>query len=410
MKKLISLLATVLLLTMVSACDSFVEEVDLPIDTIDDSQLTDETQVPFVITGVQSRFSTTYDRIAVFAGGISDELIFDQRVPNATFPSFREMDEGDITFANNSNDGLYNDLGELRFFSDNLLVRIADIQFEDTDIQRDAQFTGNFYGGVARYFFAAYYGLSQEEGGGVLTDDPAHPGPFVPAPQMYAQAIDKLTTARGFADEYHTRVVNTLIARIHLFQGNFSEARAAAQAGLQSGDAAFESLHTPENTNYWWSQAGPGRHQWVVDFRFKAYVDEDPAEANRIQLAEIEGNDGTDETPATMFYRQDRYTVQGTPLPFATWQENELMLAELDLRDGNTGAALDRMNAVRASHELAPLADANLDALALEREKELFTMGLRLPDQRRLNLWHLGAGTWQYLPITQSERNGNDNF
>ena len=406
MKQLIALLSTVLLLTMVGACDSFVEEVDLPIDTIDDSQLSDESQIPFVITGVQSRFSTTYDRVAVFAGGISDELFFDQRVPNATFPSFMEMDVGDITFSNNSNDGLYNDLGELRFFSDNLLVRAAEITFEDGDLQRDAQFTGNFYGGVARFFYAAYYGLTQNEGGGVITDDPDNPGPFIPAVQMYGLALDKLNAARGFADDYHTRVTNTLIARIHLFQGNFSEARAAAQGGMQNGDAAFESLHTPENTNYWWSQAGPGRHQWVVDFRFKQYVDDDPAEANRIQLAEIVGNDD----PPSTFYRQDRYVLQSTPLPFATWQENELMLAELDLRDGNAAGALGRMNAVRESHGLSALADANMDVLMLEREKDLFTMGLRLPDQRRFGTWHLGGGTWQYLPITQSERNINPNF
>ena len=406
MRQLLTFLALVLVVTMGAACDSFVESVDEPIDTIGDDLLNNPEQIPFVITGIQSRFSTTYDRLAVHSGGLSDELFFDQRVPNATFPSFREMDEGDITFANNSNDGVYNDLGELRFFSDDLLRRLADITFDDQDLQREAQFTGNFYGGVARYFFAVYFGLTQREGGGVITDDPDNPGPFVPSSEMYALALDKLNAARGLADDYHTRVINTLVARIHLFQGNFGEARSAANAGLQDGDDAFTSLHTPENTNYWWSQAGPGRHQWVVDFRFKGYVDEDPAEANRIQLAEIAGNDD----PPTTFYRQDRYTVQGTPLPFVTWQENALMLAELDLRDGNAASALGRMNAVRASHGLSDLGAADMDVLALERDKELFTMGLRLPDQRRLDAWHLGAETWQFFPITQSERNGNDNF
>ena len=405
MKQLTTFLATLLLLTMVGACDSFVEEVDLPIDTIDDTQLTDETQISFVITGIQSRFSTTYDRVAVFAGGISDELFFDQRVPNATFPSFKEMDDGDITFSNNSNDGLYGGVGELRFFSDNLLTRISEITFEDAALQQEAQFIGNFYGGVARYFYAAYYGLTQTEGGGVITDDPENPGPFVPSAQMYALALDKLNAARGFADDYHTRVVNTLIARIHLFQGNFGEARAAAQGGLQAGDPAFESLHTPENSNYWYVQAGEGRHQWVVDFRYKGYVDADPAEGNRIQLTEVVGNDD----PPTTFYRQDRYVARETPLPFVTWQENELMLAELDLRDGSP-SALGRINVVRDSHGLSELLTADMDVLMLEREKELFTMGLRLPDQRRFGAWHLGSGTWQFLPITQSERNINPNF
>ncbi len=74
MKQLLTLLATVLLLTMVGACDSFVEEVDLPIDSIADETLNDESQVNFLITGIQSRFSTSWDRVAVFAGGVSDEL------------------------------------------------------------------------------------------------------------------------------------------------------------------------------------------------------------------------------------------------------------------------------------------------------------------------------------------------
>lgn len=408
MRQLLPILAAVLVVTTFTSCDSFVESVDDPIDTIDDPQLNEEAQIPFVITGIESRFSTTYDRLAVHAGGLSDELIFDQRVPNATFPTYREMDIGDITFANNSNDGVYNDLGELRFFADDLLRRLGEVTIEEAALQQEAEFTGNFYGGVARYFYATYFGLTQREGGGIITEDPDNPGPFIPAAEMYAQALAKLNTARGSADDYQARVINTLIARIHLFQGNFGEARSAAQGGLQDGDAAFESLHTPENTNEWWSQAGPGRHQWVVDFRYKGYVDADPAEANRIQLAEVVGNDD----PPTLFYRQNRYTVQGSPLPFATWQENALILAELDLRGGDAGSALGRINAVRASHGLSDLGETNMamEVLILEREKELFTMGLRLPDERRFNIWHLGADTWQYFPITQSERNGNDNI
>ena len=385
MRQLLTLLAALLVVTMFTSCDSYVEGVDEPIDTIGDDLLNNEAQVSFVITGIQSRFSTTYDQLGVHAGGLSDELFFDRRVPNATFGSFQEMDEGDIFFANASNDGVYNDLGELRFFSDDLLRRLSEITFEDADLQREAQFIGNFYGGVARYFFAAYFGLTQREGGGVITDDPDNPGPFIPSDQMYALALDKLNAARGFADEYHTRVINTLVARIHLFQGNFGEARSAANAGLQDGDAAFESLHTLENNNYWWQEAGVGRHQWVVDYRYKVYVDEDPAEANRIQLAEIVGIDD----PPTTFYHQDRYLVS-TPLPFATWQENVLMLAELDLRGGDAGEALGRINAVRASHGLSDLNAADMAVLMLEREKELFTMGLHLPDTA-LNCSLLGS-------------------
>ncbi len=405
MKKTFILLSAMMLIAF-TGCDTYVEEVDLPIDSIDDTQLNDESQVEFTIKGVQSRFSTTFDRIAVFAGGLSDEFIFDQNVPNATFPSFQEMDIGDITFANNSNDGLYNDLGELRFFADNLLLRLQEVTIEDAELKNEAEFTANLYGGLARYFFATYYGLDKRQGGGVITDNPDEPGPFVPSDQMYVQALDKLSSARALADDYHTRVINTVIARIHLFQGNYADARAAAAAGMVDGDEPFFSLHAVDNTNYYWSQAGAGRNQWVADFRFNDYIQADAAEAARLPLSEVTGNDGT-----TIYYRQNLYPARETPLPFAKWQENELMLAELDLRDADAGSALTRINAVRAASGLAALAAADMTVLTDERDKELFTMGLRLVDQRRMDgLWHLGPDTWWFLPITQGERNINPNF
>ncbi|ARA93708.1 hypothetical protein AWN76_011400 [Rhodothermaceae bacterium RA] len=407
MRRLLTFLASAVLLLSVPACDTFVEDVDDPIDTIGDEQLNDVSQVPFVITGVEARFSTTYGFLTVFAGGLSDELIFDQRVPNATFPTFAEFDSGDIQFANNSNDGLYNDVGELRFFADNLLERIATLEFvgeEEQAIQREAQFVGNFYGGIARYILATYYALTPDQPGGVITTDPDNPGPFLPAADLYSQALEKLEAAKAFASDYQTRVINTLIARIHLFQGNYGAAQTAAAAGLQEGDDPFGSLHSVDNSNYWYVQAGRGRSQFVADFVYKDYVDADPNEAARIPLDPIEGNDGT------TFYRQGKYLERTDPIPLVTWQENALILAEIDVRNGSTAPALQRVNEVRASHGIDPLDSVDLDTIALERRKELFTMGLRLVDQRRFDQWHLPAGTWQYLPLTQSERNGNPNL
>ncbi|MEZ4700708.1 MAG: hypothetical protein R2834_10295 [Rhodothermales bacterium] len=404
MKKLALYTTLFVLFGAMAGCDSFVGDVDQPIDSIDDTQLNSESQIEFVIKGVQSRFSTTYDRISLHAGGLSDELFFDQRVPNATFPTYAEIDEGVIEFANNSNDGVYNALGELRFFADNLLARAAEITFEDTDLQQEATFTGNLYGGIARYFYATYFGLDIDGGGGgIITEDPANPGPFIPAPEMYTQALAKLNAALGLADDYNARAINTLIARIQLIQGNTAEARTAALAGMQEGDAPFQSLHSVDNSNEWYVQAGVGRTQWVVDFRYEGYIANDPNEANRIQLQDITGSDGT------VFKRQGRYIDRSTPIAFATWQENELMLAELDLASDPAGA-LARVNAVRASHGIDPLGALDQSTLIVEREKELFTMGLRLVDERRFDIWHLGPDTWQYFPITQNERNINTNI
>ncbi len=402
-----TILASLLAVLLVAGCDSFVEDVDLPVDTIDNGQLTTESQVSFLITGLQTRFATTHDRLAMLSDGLSDQLIFDQRVPNATFPTYQEIDIGEITLDNNSVDNPFTGLGELRLFSDQLLERIAEIEFEDAELQREAQFVGNFYGGVARYFYATFFGLEPRMGGGVIDA-----GPFIPSAEMYAQALDKLNASLGFADAYQTRVVNTLIARIHLYQGDYGAAQAAAQNGLEDGDAPFQSQHSVESQNRYYQQAGIGRTQWVCDFRYKEIVDADPAEVVRVQLEVIEGNDGDPDAGVapTLFYRQAKYLANNAPIDFATWQENTLMLAEVDLRDGNAAGALARVNAVRAVSSLDPLDSIDLEGLMFEREKELFAEGFRLVDQRRMETWHLGPETWQYLPITQSERNNNENF
>ncbi len=402
-----TILAVLFVAVLFAGCDSFVEDVDLPIDTIDNDQLTDESQVPFLIAGLQTRFATTHDRLALLSDGLSDQFIFDQRVPNATFPTYQEVDIGEITLDNNSVDNPFTGLGELRFFSDNFLERIGELEFEDADLQRESQFSGNFYGGVARYFYATFFGLDPRNGGGVIDS-----GPFIPSEQMYSQALVKLNAALGFADAYQTQVVNTLIARIHLYQGDFGAARAAALNGLQEGDAPFQSLHSVESQNRYYQQAGIGRTQWVADFRYKEIVDADPAEAVRVLIEVIEGNDGDPDAgiEPTIFYRQAKYPENSSPIDFASWEENTLILAELDLRDGNAAVAVAHVNAVRASHGLDPLASLDMDTLIFEREKEFFAEGFRLVDQRRFDLWHLGEETWQYLPITQSERNNNDNF
>ncbi len=404
MKKSIVITLIFLLFSFFLSCEDYVQNIDSLIDQVEDYRLNDAEQVSFLINGVLARFAGVYDNITVLAGGLSDELFFDFNVPNATFPTFQEIDEGDIRLDNNSVDGVLNQLGELRFLADNLVDRVSNsIAFGDDDesqeLKRQALFTGYFMGGVARYFYATYIGLDKTQGGGVIDA-----GPFIPSSDMYDLAIEKLNEAMNYASDYEQRVIHTLMARIALFRDDFAGARTHAALGLQQGDEPYAAHYSIEMNNYWWVQAGIGRHQWVVDYRFKAYVDADSLEESRIQIAPIIGNDGS-----TIYYIQVRY-LQDTPLNFLTWQENELILAEVEVREGNTASALDRVNAVRASHGLDPLASVDLDVIYEERDKELFTLGTRLADQRRFDRWHLGADTWMYLPITQSERNANPNL
>jgi hypothetical protein len=122
-------------------------------------------------------------------------------------------------------------------------------------------------------------------------------------------------------------------------------------------------------------------------------------------LSPITGRNGV------VYQRQSKYATNSTPIDFMNWQENALMLAELDIRlDNNAASALTRVNAVRTSRGVKTLTAIDLDGIYVERDKELFVTGIRLADQRRFGRFHLPAGSWQYLPITDDERNNNPNL
>ncbi len=399
MKKINFLVLIILASVWVSSCKDYVTGIDPFIDRIEDGLLNDASQIPFVIAGVQTRFANTSTRLNNQADGLSDAFIFDQNVPNATFPTFREINDGQILVDNNSVRGVYTALGQYRYYADNLIERVNKITITDAALKNSALYTGTFYGAYARYQYATYFGKPTEGG------SPINGSAFINATELYNQAITLFKQSLTYTTDPKTiRIVNSSIARIYLYKGDYANAATYAKLGMIKGDNAFQALHNINESSDYWGNSGAGRTQFVCDFRFKAYVDADPKEANRIKLASKLGND-----KKKTYYYQVKY-LQDSPEDVMTWQENNLMLAELALRGQATGVALTLVNEVRASHSLDPLTLINLDVIYVERDKELFCSGSRLPDQRRFNKWHLGAGTWQYFPITSDEINSNPNL
>ncbi|MFV1883552.1 MAG: hypothetical protein ACMZ7B_03605 [Balneola sp.] len=395
----------------VVSCTDFVQEVDDPIDVIPGETLLSEDQVRFSLNGVAGRFAVNYDALTVIAAGLSDAWEFESDVvSDATFPTFGEIDEGDIPIDNNSVDGPFNTLGQARYLADDLIDKITQITFEDTDLQAEANFYAHVYAALTRANYAAYFGSSVTERGGVIDNSP-----LIPPATLNADAITLLTTARGLysAGSYEVKLVNTLIGRIHLYEGNYSDAASFLNAGLVSGDAPFQSLNSLESQNNFYTQAGISRTQFSVDRRFGGYIAADANEANRLDIEEVsDAAELTDaaETNGTTFWRSS--LQPDAPLNIVSWQENNLMRAEVALRStpADAATALTLVNEVRAAYTIAPLVAVDLAALEVEREKELLHTPNRLLDQRRFGSWHLPAGTWQWFPITQSERNNNPNF
>jgi len=407
MKKQFFIIFVLLLsfLVFTTACDEFSTSVDPPIDEVEDALLTSESEVEFVITGVRTEFTDVIEQVGLLSGLLADELIFDQNVPNATFPTFNNIDDGEIQLTDNSVDGCFNALGQLRYFADDLVGRIGNIEFENENLENKAYFYGYFFGGVARMFYAAYFGLDETTPGGVIDA-----GAFIPQDDMYDLAVTKLTNALDYASASQEKVVNTVLARLYLNQNDYTNAATYAADGLMEGDNPFQATYVIEDPNWWWTQGGRGRSQVVLDFRFKDYVDANPDEACRVLLDPIMGRDGN------YYYRQGKYLEETSPIDFVTWQENYLILAECALNGETTAqTALDYVNALRASratsdYQLDDLTAIDMDVLKLERDKELMCTASRFPDQHRWDIFHLAEGKWEYLPIPESERNANPNI
>lgn len=394
------LLFTIFFALVFISCEDYVTEVDPLVYAVEDEVLDEPTQIPFLIKGVKQRFATATSELFIIADGLSDAFFFDNNVPNATYTSYNEIDNGEIFLDNNSVDAALYDIGELRYFADRLIERVQAMSGVDDADYRAAMFNGYFYGGVARYYYATYFGLEPNRGGGTI-DNSA----FIDSPEMYGLAIEKFVLALDYvANDAEARIVNSFIARAHLYNEDYSQAAVYAVNGMQEGDDDFLALYSPLTNNTYYVHAGTLRKQFVVDYRYHDYIVADSQEVNRIDIGEVYGNDGT------LYYYQTRYFEASSPIPLMTWQENNLMLAELALRGQGSGDALSLVNSVRASHDIEPLDNIDLDVLLQERDKELFVRASRLPDQRRFDKWHLDPGTWQYLPLTEGERNANPNL
>ncbi|MFY7998487.1 MAG: hypothetical protein ACOVSW_07795, partial [Candidatus Kapaibacteriota bacterium] len=126
-KQFRTLIAATCLTLGLWSCGGWVQGFDPRRDLVADNLLDTTSQVTFLITGVQRAFSLAYGNAAIQAGGLSDELIFDARVPNATFPTYQLIDAGTPQLDNNSVSTLLTLIGNYRFLADTLGVRMERI-------------------------------------------------------------------------------------------------------------------------------------------------------------------------------------------------------------------------------------------------------------------------------------------
>jgi len=406
----------------ISSCENFVNNIKDPINVASDAKLTNPNGADFLATGVLSKFAVVHGQMILYAGGLSDELIF----VTGSYEPWDAIDKAEIAGGNPlvpTNSWLQpmmNDVAVLLYYADSLVIRVKEhIKFstpEEMAIRTRALYTGYFFGAVSRFYWAAYWGLEpnnpSDNGGGVI-----NLSPYISASKMYEDANALLDSANNYADALQKKYINTLKARLYLYTGNFGKAKTYSDLGLSSGDLPFQVPYTSTTSNFWSMFAGPGYPNYFADNRFKKYTVDDPDEVNRIPVTEWKVTVNNKDTIA---YLQGKYANQTDPINFLTWQENSLMKAELAIRSGDNAGGLASVNEIRVSHNIKQLTASDvqtkfagkyLDMLYEERDKELCFTGIRLNDERRFDKWHLDkTKTWQFLPISDTERRMNPNL
>jgi starch-binding outer membrane protein, SusD/RagB family len=303
--------------------------------------------------------------------------------------------------------GFYTPLQQARFQLDDAAARLE--TFTDDQVPNRTKILAEMraYGGYSYLLLAEGMCQMTIDNGPAMTDAEV----LAIAEQRFTDAIALATTA-GDASLKNMALVGR--ARTRLDLGNMGGAAA---------DAALVPAGFVRIAEY--SETTPARENRVYNLTVRNdYLSTGPdyrgltvngAPDPRVKVKDMNRLGSDNVTP---MFQQQKYTGSGAvPLPIASWNEAQLILAEA------TGgqAAIDAMNRVRAANGVPALVAnpaSDLEPIILEeRRRQLFLEGQRYADMLRKNLPFVtgvnrkgqtfGAVTCVPLPNVETQNNPN---
>ncbi len=396
-RKILSLIFLAVLVAFYTGCKQTLE-VENP-NQITDEDLTQPFAIPAIVTGAAADFAYEYQWTIICSGLLSNELIH-----IGSFPTFREMHDGQVQDNNITMEDWYGYLQRARWVAESGAERIKQVVGEDSAKKMIEYAMLRIYAGYALIHLADMWNGSPIDGGPLLT-----------RAQIYDRAIahfteviniaDGLPAARTFKNGT-TQTLNKSQVKAIAYLGR---ARAKLHKGDLSGayqDVADPSLFTglifyaiySENT---------GRENNLV--YIYAYDRPEVAVGPRHQITDDPRVPVQPPTAARPYWRQAKYPSRASDIPITKWQEAALIRAEYYLLQGNTASALAEINSIRAAAGLAPLATVDINTLREERKREFFLEGMYLQDLRRFNDPFL-QGRMAFFPLGRREKDTNPNL
>jgi hypothetical protein len=430
-----------------AACDKLLE-VELP-GTVDAAALEDPALAQTLIDGVVGDFECAWNTYTAAAAHHSDEWIPASGNLNMRNWGQRKIRDSDAIMATSDctlNYGLYTPLQTARFQADDVFNRLGEFSDADVPDRVSMQATARAHGGYALIALGEGFCEMAVDGGPLMT--PAE------VLQLAETTFDDAITIGQQSGNDDARLMGLIgRARVRLWLGDFDGAIADASE-IPSGYALVatrgESELRRRNFNVEFINGRDrdfGRNASIApdyrDLGIDAMGRPTETTANgetpdaRVSVANTPGQTGFDFV--TPYWYHTKYTTRGTPVPIASYDEAQLIIAEAAARDGDLPTARTAINGLRTAAGLPTLdpgvfttQDEMIALVIEERRRELFQeAGHRLNDMIRFRgtgfeipfLGEPGSvhpngtdqtgdvyGTTTCFPLPLVERNGNPNI
>lgn len=399
----------VLVFTSAAACDSLLD-VERP-TRIEAESLNEPGQSQFLVNSAIADFECAFANYTLATGLFTDELLIATAFVAPTNWDLRRItpDNGLLgTNGCNGGDwfGVWQPLQTARWQASEAFRKIDG--FPDAEVSNKTSLLATA---------AAYEGYSLTLLGEGFCSATVDVGPVLAPSEVLQMAEDRFTTAIDLAAQANNSEILNMArvgrARVRLNLGNDSEAAADAQQVTED---------FVKNATY--SAAADRRENTVFVLNVRnIQVTVDPSFRNlevqgepdvRVPVTD-QGRLGQDGFTSLWF--QGLYPTVDSPIPIATWDEAQLIIAEAE----GGQDAVDAINRLRLKEDLPTFSSSDSDEIQQqvieERRRELYLQSHRLNDMLRFDIPfatgenHKGQpyGNATCLPLPDAESNNNPN-
>lgn len=395
------------------ACDSLLD-VEAA-SRIPAENLEDPASAQLLLSGAVGDFECAFNAYVVMSGIIGEELVDATQTADRWPYDRREIQPSDRRYGEFGCTalGVYTPLSTARWQAENVLARLQGWTDQQVPNRGAAIATAAAYSGYSHLL------LGEGFCSGVLLDASLSPGGEVSSADVLRRAEERFTQAisaaqaAGSADILNMALVGRARTRLDLGNraGALADARQVAAGYVKNASASTiasrrENRVVEQNNTSQSVSVGPAYR----DLAFGGVADP------RVRVTDT----GRTATDGTRIWVQNKYADLAAPLPVATWDEAQLIIAEVE--GGQTAVDIINMFHTRAGLPVFASTDpaAIQRQVVEERRRELFLEGHHLGDIDRYDLAITPApgtpfskggsyGSATCLPLPNIERLNNPN-